>query len=47
VAAMKNITTFPSRLDIRYLSKAKKQLTIRLNEDTIVYFKALARRMGI
>ena len=30
-----------------YLSKAKKQLTIRLDEDTIKYFKALAEQNGI
>jgi predicted DNA binding CopG/RHH family protein len=30
-----------------YLSKAKKQLTIRLDEDTIQYFKALAQQNGI
>jgi uncharacterized protein (DUF4415 family) len=30
-----------------YLSKAKKQLTIRLDEDTIKYFKALAEQSGI
>ena len=30
-----------------YLSKAKKQLTIRLDEDTIEYFKSLAEKNGI
>ena len=30
-----------------YLSKAKKQLTIRLDEDTIAYFKSLAEQSGI
>jgi len=30
-----------------YLSKAKKQLTIRLDEDTITYFKALSQQNGI
>jgi len=30
-----------------YLSKAKKQLTIRLDEDTIKYFKALSQQNGI
>ena len=30
-----------------YLSKAKKQLTIRLDEDTIKYFKSLAQQNGI
>ena len=35
------------RLAYPYLSKAKKQLTIRLDEDTIKYFKALAEQSGI
>ena len=30
-----------------YLSQAKKQLTIRLDEDTIKYFKALAEQSVI
>ena len=30
-----------------YLKKAKKQVTIRLDEDTINYFKALAAEQGI
>ena len=30
-----------------YLSKAKKQLTIRLDEDTVNYFCALAEKNGI
>ena len=30
-----------------YLSKAKRQLTIRLDEDTIKHFKALAEQSGI
>lgn len=30
-----------------YLRKAKKQLTIRLDEDTIKYFRALAEQTGI
>jgi predicted DNA binding CopG/RHH family protein len=30
-----------------YLAKAKKQLTIRLDEDTIKYFKSLAQQNGI
>lgn len=30
-----------------YLSKAKKQLTIRLDEDTIKHFKSLAEQSGI
>ena len=30
-----------------YLRKAKKQVTIRLDEDTIAYFKEMSRRNGI
>ena len=30
-----------------YLRKAKKQLTIRLDEDTIDYFRALAEKNGV
>ena len=30
-----------------YLRKAKKQLTIRLDEDTIDYFRSLAEKNGI
>lgn len=29
-----------------YLNKAKKQVTIRLDKDTIAYFKALAAEKG-
>lgn len=30
-----------------YIRKAKKQLTIRLDEDTIDYFRALAEKNGV
>jgi len=30
-----------------YVSKLKKQITIRLDEDTIAYFKTLAEQKGI
>jgi len=30
-----------------YADKVKKQITIRLDEDTIAYFKALAEETGI
>ena len=30
-----------------YLNKAKEQVTIRLDKDTIAYFKALAAEKGI
>ncbi len=39
--------TFPISVRNPYLSKAKKQLTIRLDEDTIEYFKALAEKNGV
>ena len=30
-----------------YLRKAKKQVTIRLDEQTVAYFKAMSRQNGI
>ena len=30
-----------------YLKKAKQQVTIRLDQDTISYFKAMSRKNGI
>lgn len=30
-----------------YTKKLKKQITIRLDEDTVAYFKALAEQKGI
>jgi hypothetical protein len=38
VAAMKKHYDFSKSVKNPYLSKAKKQLTIRLDEDTINYF---------
>lgn len=39
-----------SKLDGRknpYASKLKKQVTIRMSEDVIAYFKAMSEEMGI
>ena len=40
---MKNRYDFSKSVRNPYLNKAKKQLTIRLDKDTVPYFKALAR----
>ena len=47
VASMKKHYDFSKSERNPYLSKAKKQLTIRLDEDTIKYFKSLAQQNGI
>ena len=47
VASMKKRYDFSKSVRNPYLSKAKKQLTIRLDEDTIEYFKSLAEKNGI
>lgn len=44
---MKRRYDFSTSVRNPYLSKPKKQLTIRLDEDTISYFKTLAERNGI
>ncbi len=44
---MKKRYDFSKSVANPYLSKAKKQLTIRLDEDTIAYFKSLAEQSGI
>jgi predicted DNA binding CopG/RHH family protein len=44
---MKKRYDFSKSVPNPYLSKAKKQLTIRLDEDTIAYFKSLAEQSGI
>lgn len=44
---MKSHYDFSKSVRNPYLSKAKKQLTIRLDEDTIAYFKSLAEENGI
>jgi predicted DNA binding CopG/RHH family protein len=47
VDAMRRHYDFSKSVPNPYLAKAKKQLTIRLDEDTIKYFKALAQQNGI
>jgi uncharacterized protein (DUF4415 family) len=47
VAPMRKHYDFSKSVRNPYLGKAKKQLTIRLDEDTIKYFKALAEQNGI
>jgi len=44
---MKKQYDFSKSVRNPYLSKAKKQLTIRIDEDTINYFRALAEQSGI
>jgi predicted DNA binding CopG/RHH family protein len=47
VVMMRKHYDFSKSVSNPYLNKAKKQLTIRLDEDTIKYFKALAQQNGI
>lgn len=44
---MKKRYDFSKSVRNPYLRKPKKQLTIRLDEDTISYFKSLAEKNGI
>ena len=44
---MKKTYDFSKSVKNPYLSKPKKQLTIRLDEDTIDYFRSLAEDSGI
>ena len=44
---MKKRYDFSKSIKNPYLKKAKKQLTIRLDEDTIDYFRSLAEESGI
>ena len=44
---MKKHYDFSKSIKNPYLKKAKKQLTIRLDEDTIDYFRSLAEDSGI
>ncbi len=44
---MKKSYDFSKSVKNRYLRKPKKQLTIRLDEDTIDYFLSLAEESGI
>ena len=47
VAPMKKRYDFSKSVKNPYLRKPKKQLTIRLDEDTIDHFRALAEKNGI
>lgn len=47
VAPMKKRYDFSKSVKSPYLRKPKKQLTIRLDEDTIDYFRALAEKNGV
>ena len=44
---MKKRYDFSKSVKNPYLRKPKKQLTIRLDEDTIDYFRALAEKNGV
>jgi len=44
---MKKSYDFSKSVKNPYLKKAKKQLTIRIDEDTIDYFRALSEESGI
>ena len=44
---MKKSYDFSESVKNPYLKKAKKQLTIRIDEDTIDYFRALSEESGI
>jgi uncharacterized protein (DUF4415 family) len=44
---MKKSYDFSKSIKNPYLKKSKKQLTIRLDEDTIEYFRSLAKDSGI
>jgi len=44
---MKKTYDFSKSVKNPYLSKPKKQLTIRLDEDTIDYFRSLSEESGI
>ena len=44
---MRNNYDFSKSVKNPYAKKLKKQLTIRLDEDTIIYFKNMAEEKGI
>lgn len=46
-SAMRKDYDFSKSLPNPYASKLKKQITIRLDEDTVDYFKAMAEEKGI
>ena len=45
--AMRNNYDFSKSEPNPYAQKLKKQITIRLDEDTVEYFKAMAEEKGI
>ncbi len=47
VTAMRDHYDFSNSKPNPYVSKLKKQITIRIDEDTIEYFKQLAEEKGI
>ena len=47
VAVMRDNYDFSNSVKNPYAKKLKKQVTIRLDEDTIIYFKGLAEDKGI
>ena len=47
VAVMRDNYDFSNSVKNPYAKKLKKQVTIRLDEDTIIYFKGLADDKGI
>ncbi len=44
---MRDSYDFSKSMKNPYASKTKKQITIRLDNDTIKYFKAMAQKTGI
>ena len=47
IIVMRNNYDFSKSIKNPYSKKLKKQLTIRLDEDTIIYFKSMADDKGI
>ncbi|MBL4658828.1 MAG: BrnA antitoxin family protein [Alcanivoracaceae bacterium] len=47
VVAMRKSYDFTDSIKNPYAKKLKKQITIRLEEDTIAYFKGLAEKNGV
>ncbi len=47
VSAMRDNYDFSNSVPNPYANRMKKQITIRLDEDTISYFKELAEKKGI
>lgn len=44
---MRNQYDFSNSTDNPYVKKAKKQITIRLDEDVVSYFKTLSDKNGV